>query len=211
MNVREIATEQSFKAVSCVLKRKAPDFAAFITVGEDVIKLDGFIADIDEQNNILEISTKGYTETKNASKFDAVTIQLRPVSTRLMAYASKNKLDVLKNEVKFTEKALLKKSDKRLPNILRNYVKNARKYLPQMASLGLTEVMIVALEEAIVDFEAKLLGTPQYQGIQKAAKQRIDKDLADGEDLLKSDIDPIRTQSIRMRARSSFLPGAQSH
>lgn len=196
MNERVVATEQSFKGVSGVLKRKADDFSAFTSVAEDVIILDGLITDIDTQTDILDISTKGYTETKNAAKIYAVTIALRPVSTRIMAYACKNRLDVLKNEINFTEKALLKKADKRLVNILRVFLKNARIYLPDMSSLGLTEDMINALEAAIADFEAKLLGTPQYLGEQKAAKQRIAKDIADGEILLKNDIDPI-TEIIR--------------
>jgi len=191
MNVKQIATTQSFREIIGVYRRKADDFVGFTDLEEDVNMLESVVADIEEQSNILDISTKGYTDTKNAAKLFAVSTALRPVSTRLMAYASKKKLEILKNEINFTEKALLKKSDKRLGNILRVFVKNGRTYLPEMASVGLTESMIGDLEDAITDYEAKLMGTPQYLGEQKAANQRIEKDLAFAEDLVKNSIDTI--------------------
>ena len=103
MNVHQNAQQQADKEVLAVLNRKAPDLAGFTTVAEDKIIFESNIVDNDEQNKILETSTKGYTDLKNASKIYVVNTALRPVSTRLMAYASRNKLEVLKNEINYTE------------------------------------------------------------------------------------------------------------
>jgi hypothetical protein len=191
MNEQQKAQNQADKEVSATLHRKAAELAGFTSVAEDLETYDANIADTNEQNKILDTSTKGYTDSKNTSKMSAVSVALRPVSTRLMAYASRNKLEVLLNEINYTENAMLKMSDKRLVYILVKFLKNARLHLPDMSSLGLTEAMIDAHEEAIADYQAKLLGTPQYQGEQKAANQRIAKNLAANKELNKNSFDMI--------------------
>jgi hypothetical protein len=191
MNLQQNAQQQADKKVSATLHRKAAELAGFTTVGEDLVVFDANIADTDEQNKTLDVSTKGYTDTKNTAKNHVVSVALRPVSTRLVALAFRSNNQVLKNEINYTENALLKMSDKRLVNVLLKYLNNARKYQPEMSSVGLTEAMIVTLEEATDDYKAKLLGTPQYQGEQKAANNRIAKNLAANKELKKNSFDKI--------------------
>jgi hypothetical protein len=49
--------------------------------------------------------------------------------------------------------------------------------------------MTLALDNAITDFDTKMVGTPQYRGEQKAAKLKIDNCFAEGTDIVKNKLD----------------------
>ena len=99
--------------------------------------------------------------------------------------------DVLKNAVKFTDSDLAKMGDNKLAGTCRNIVALAREKQPLMAGVGLTEALIDALDTSVADFEAKLLGTPQYIGEQKAAKQKREKAINACEEIMTNDLDMI--------------------
>jgi len=191
MNERDSAIVQSTTQVVDICSRKESDFAAFPVVKTKVTALTAYIAEIREQSHILEVSTKGYTENKNAARVQLITKALAPVLTRLQAFASINRDDVLKNAVKFTDSDLAKMGDNKLAGTCRNIVALAREKQPLMAGVGLTEALIDALDTSVADFEAKLLGTPQYIGEQKAAKQKREKAINACEEIMTNDLDMI--------------------
>ena len=53
------------------------------------------------------------------------------------------------------------------------------------------QALIDALDTSVADFEAKLLGTPQYIGEQKAAKQKREKAINACEEIMTNDLDMI--------------------
>jgi len=191
MNERDNAILQSTAQVVDICTRKEADFADFPVVKAKVTELTGYIAEIREQNNILEVSTKGYTENKNAARVQLIAKALAPVLTRIQAFASINRDDVLKNAVKFNDSKISKMADTKLASTCRNIIALAREKQPLMASVGLTEALIDLLDTSVADFEARLLGTPQYIGEQKAAKQKREKALNACEDIMNNDLDVI--------------------
>ena len=76
MNERDSAIVQSTTQVVDICNRKESDFAAFPVVKTKVAELTAYIAEIREQSHILEVSTKGYTENKNAARVQLITKSL---------------------------------------------------------------------------------------------------------------------------------------
>ena len=189
MNKSIAASMQMHSDVLAFFLRKVLEFLGFTDFDEDVDKLKGYITSNDEQRNIVENSTKGHTLTKNIAKNYVVTHALRPIASRLNLFANKNEMEILKNEIRYTEKQLLRRSDKRLPNILDIYAKNALALLPATGSEKITQVMIDDLNAGIADYRAKLIGTPQYHGELKAANKQIDNNMAGIKNLLEKNLD----------------------
>ena len=190
MNDREIAILQSWTKVVDLCTRKSDDFAGLPTFNQEVTTLAGLLSSIRSQNQVLEVSTKGYTEAKNAAKEGLIAV-LMPVLKRVQAYASISKDEVLKNEVKLSSSELAKMYESMLASTCRAVKQVCEAKSAVLAPYGLTEPMLRSLDDAITAFEAKLAGSPQYRGEQKAAKLTIEMYFGQGDDIIKNKLDML--------------------
>lgn len=187
---REIAFLQSMNKTVDLCTRKSDDFKDLPSFTNDVLRLKTVAADISKENQVLEVSTQGFTNAKNASK-EILLKDLNPPLKRIQAYASVSKNQVLQQAVKLTDTKLSKIHESMLSSTCRSIFELCQANLAELQVYGLTPAMLTALENSIVDFEAKLIGTPKYKGEQKAAKQNIDRFFAEASDLLKNKLDVL--------------------
>lgn len=185
---REIAILQSLTKTVDLCTRKSADFTSLPTFNAEVTKLGLLVTTVREQNRILEVSTQGFTNAKNTSKEQLVATFL-PVLKRVQAYASISKNDVLKNAVKLTNTSILKMQESMLSETCRSIQATCQQHATELAPYGLTPEMMVTLGNAITEFDAKMVGTPQYRGEQKAAKLKIEASFAEAADIVKNKLD----------------------
>lgn len=187
---REIAILQSMTQTVDLCTRKSADFASLPTFNAEVIKIGTLVLTIREQNRILEVSAQGFTNAKNTSK-EVLVAALLPVLKRVQAYASISKNDVLKNAVKLTNTTILRMQESMLSETCRSIQAICQQHATELIPYGSTPEMLTTLDNAIIDFDAKMVGTPQYRGEQKAAKLKIETSFAEAADILKNKMDML--------------------
>jgi hypothetical protein len=187
---REIAILQSLTKTVDLCTVKSEDFKDLPFFNTEVINLGKLVADIRKENQVLEISTQGFTNAKNTSKDNLMQVLL-PVLKRIQAYASISKNEVLQNAVKLTNSNLLKMQESMLSSTCLAIQATCQDNATELLPYGLTPEMLAALGDAITDFDAKMIGTPKYRGEQKAAKQNMDTYFAQAADIVKSKLDVL--------------------
>jgi len=190
MNDREIATLQSYSNTVDLCTRKSVDFADLPLFNAEVLKLSGLVTNIREQNRVLENSTEGFTNAKNTSK-NLLIQTLLPILKRIQAYASISRDQVLQNAVKLTKTDLLRMRESLLSDTCRTIMVTCQEKTTELTPYGLTPAMLTLLGAAITDFDAKLVGTPQYLGEQKAAKKNIATSFAEADDIVNTKLDVL--------------------
>lgn len=187
---RDIAVLQSMNRTVDLCTRKSDDFKDLPSFDADVLRLKTLATDISKENQVLEVSTQGFTKAKDASKENLLKDLKLPL-IRIQAYASKSKDHVLLQAVKFTDTKLDKIHESMLGSTCRSISELCQANSVALVAYGTTPAMLTTLDSSITDYEAKLIGTPQYKGEQKAAKENIERYFAEGADILKNNLDPL--------------------
>lgn len=190
MNDREIATLQTHDKTVDLCTKKASDFEGLPMFGEYVTRLGVLTGNMRRYNHVLEVSTEGFTNAKNTAKESLISIAL-PVLARVQAYAKISRDEVLQNAVKTTGSRLKRLQESLLGSKCRSISSICQERAGALITYGLTPEMLAALEAAIAGFELKFVGTPQYRGEQKAARQNFDNDFAAANDLVKNKMDAL--------------------
>ncbi len=190
MNDREIAVLQSIDKTIDLCTRKGDDFKNLPGFNAGILQLDGLVKNMRKQSQVLDINTRGFTNAKNTAKDKLIDVTL-PIVARIQAFAIIAHDQVLQNAVKINSTSLIKLHESMLGNSCRAVWEICTAKASELAPYDLTSEMTNELNAAIIDFEAKLIGSPQYRGEQKAAKQSFDSDYADATSILKNTLDVL--------------------
>lgn len=190
MNVKENAILESIKRTKdfCVLH--STEFDDLPSFNSEVTNLGALEENIRVQNQVLEVSTHGYTQAKEDSKENLLKVLL-PMLKMVQAFASMSKDPILINAVNYTESALRTMLQNILSDTCRTILKLCHEHISDLKAYGLTDAMLPILSAAIDDFSTKLDGTPTYKGERKAARKAIKNWFAEARDILKPKLDKL--------------------
>jgi len=172
----------------CIKEKEA--FAELPMFNEAAEKLRVLVVEMRELNVLLDENTVGYTAAKNEAKV-ALLAKVMPVLRKVQAFASITEDEVLQNAVKYSRTKLIRMFQNLLGDTCRKVMEVSNEHMTDLAVYGLTAEMLEALEQAIVDFETKLVGTPLYIGQRKAAKQKLGTCMDEAMKLVRTRLDKL--------------------
>jgi len=190
MNERQITILQSLTRTVDLCNLKSGDFTLLPSFSELVARLAELVSGIGQESQKLDVSVHGYIRAKNSSKDTLLQLQM-PILRRIQAYAAIVQDELLLNEVKLNSSGLSRIHESMLGLSCRRILAICRDHAAELALYDLSPEMTDSLEAAIIDFESKLAGSPQYLGAQKAARQELEKLFDQALNLVKGKMDVL--------------------
>jgi hypothetical protein len=190
MNDRELATLTMMSNTVDFSKGKTDDFTDLPTFNDEVLNLEVCVKGIRAQNKILEVSTEGFTKAKNTAK-DAMLETTTELLKIAQAFASISENEVMQNEVRYSDTDLTRLQEGLIGDTCTDIIGVCKKYSAELLPYGLVPAKVTKAEANVADYKLKLVGTPQYKGVQKAAKDAIAQYFATADDILKRKLDKL--------------------
>lgn len=202
MNIHEKMHIDMQKDVVNFCKNRAGDFAQVPKFTDAVNQLDMYNITIMDLEKKLEVSTAGYTLTKNKAREQLFKLVM-PVLRNGIAFANAEDNDELRNRLKYTSSELKKQSDNIFNNNCMQIRQALQEYITQLTSYGITEAMLLAIETESKNFDSKIAGLPEYRAELHVAKSTQKKYFADARNLLDYHMDTL-VELIRVSKPETF-------
>ena len=166
------------------------DLASLPDFNVKVIVLKGCSVNMHKQVQIEYLSNKGHTEDKNVAK-EKLFAESVPFAAIPYAYAKNKKDTVMLSQVTVSESFFRGLRESVIGDTCRGILKVCTDNKEVLLPYGMDEVKPKTYEGLIVDFEQKLIGTPEYRGVIEAAVASFDADYDTMTAMLRDELDPM--------------------
>lgn len=155
MNDRQENKLNMYHAVEQILDDNAAIIASVAAFQTATANFKAKIAQIVAADQQKSISLKGIAVDKNVAK-RALAQKATGVARLVSAYASATANNILREQVKFSDSALLRKRDDQIAQLCQNIRDAADDNAAALLSYGVTPAMLADLQTAIDDYAARV-------------------------------------------------------
>ncbi len=136
------------------------------------------------------ISIKGITRDKLRLKALCVA-NIVKVSSAVSSYAHSINDAALEDKMRYTASSLMRMREEFLIAVGYNVFTISTTYAAGIVTFGINAAMLAALESAVKDFEAIMLGPKEARDNRKMLTAKLDKLFAEADEIIHKEIDPL--------------------